>query len=105
MVVLSFFAGICEEVVYRGFFFWFLSGHLPMIPAIILTNIPFALAHLSTTGVKNTLGAFMLGLIFTGALLLTGSLWLPILLHIVADLLAAIQSYKVSKILSGHSGL
>ncbi len=100
MVFTSFVAGICEEVIYRGFLFWVLLDYLPLLPAIVLTNLPFALAHLTTTGLRNTIGAFILGLIFTAAYLLTDSLWLSILLHILIDIYAAIIGYKVHQTLN-----
>jgi len=103
MVIVSFIAGICEEILYRGFLLWFLSGHLPLIPSIILANLPFALAHLTTTGVKNTFVAFILALVFTGAFLLTQSLWLCILLHILVDLYSVTISYKSTKVLQTNS--
>jgi len=99
VITVSLVAGICEEIIYRGFLLWFLSNYMPLVPAIILANLPFALAHLTSTGIKNTLGAFVLALIFTGAFLLTKSLWLPILLHILIDLYAATLSYKSSQAL------
>lgn len=96
---VAFVAGITEEIIYRGFLLWFLSNYMPLIPAIILTNLPFALAHLTSTGMKNTIQAFFLALVFTGAYLLTQSLWLPILLHILLDLYATTLSYKTSQVL------
>ena len=97
-IILSFVAGICEEIIYRGFLLWFLSNYMPLIPAILLANLPFALAHLTSTGVKNTIGAFILALVFTGAFLLTKSLWLPILLHILVDLYSMTLAYKASQV-------
>ena len=82
VIFLSFIAGVCEEVVFRGFLYWFLSGMMPWWLAMVLANIPFALAHLTTTGVRNTIGTFCLAMLFSGAYLLIGSLWLSIVLHI-----------------------
>jgi membrane protease YdiL (CAAX protease family) len=98
-VFVSFVAGICEEIIYRGFLLWFFTNYMPLIPAIILANLPFALAHLTTTGLRNTIGTFILGLIFTAAFLLTGSLWLSILLHILMDLFITTVAYKSFKLL------
>ncbi|MFY0652205.1 MAG: CPBP family intramembrane metalloprotease [Cyclobacteriaceae bacterium] len=103
MAVVSFIAGVCEEIVYRGFLFFFLNSYLPLLPALLLANLPFALAHLTTTGLKNTIQAFVLGLIFSGAYLLTGSLWLSILLHILVDLYSTTLSYKANKSLKNVS--
>jgi len=93
-IVVSFIAGICEEIIYRGFLFWYLAQYMPMFAAVVLANLPFALGHLTTTGIKNTFGAFILAFIFSGSYFLTKSLWLPILLHIIVDLYAMIFAYK-----------
>ena len=94
--MVSFVAGISEEIVYRGFLLVYLQTLMPLVPAVILANLPFALAHLTSTGWRNTAQAFLLALVFTGAILLTGSLWLSILLHILVDLYSSTISYKAS---------
>jgi len=99
MIMVSFVAGICEEIIYRGFLLWFLTNYMPLIPSIILANLPFALAHLTSTGIRNSIQAFMLAIVFTGAYLLTQSLWLPILLHILVDLYSTTLSYKSSQMM------
>ena len=99
MIGLSFVAGICEEIVYRGFLFWFFSSHMSPIPTIIMVNVLFALTHLTATGRKNAIYAFVMGLIYTAAFIVTESLWLSILLHIITDIYAATQSYKVAEVL------
>lgn len=93
-IVVSFAAGICEEIIYRGFLLWWLMSFMEVIPAFLLTNIPFALAHLSTTGKKNTIVVFILALGFSGIFLWTQSLWLPILLHTLLDIYSMTLSYK-----------
>ncbi|MEO9801960.1 MAG: CPBP family intramembrane glutamic endopeptidase [Reichenbachiella sp.] len=93
-ILVSFVAGVCEEIIYRGFLLSFMLSYISLIPAILLANLPFALAHLSSTGLKNSMQAFILAMIFTAAFLLTESLWLSILLHILVDLYATILSYK-----------
>ena len=96
-LMVAFVAGTCEEIVYRGFLLWFFTGLMPLFPAILLANIPFALAHLTSTGIKNTVQVFVLALIFTAAFLLTKSLWLPMLLHIWVDLYAVTLAYRARK--------
>jgi len=100
MIMVSFVAGISEEIIYRGFLLWFFTEHFHLIPAILLANLPFGLAHVTSTGVKNSLQAFLLALIFTAAFLLTESLWLSILLHILVDLYSSTLFYKSSLIMS-----
>jgi membrane protease YdiL (CAAX protease family) len=97
MVVLSFIAGSLEEILYRGFLFWWLTSHLSIYMAIPLASLPFALAHLSTTGFKNSFMAFILGLLWTGSFLLTDSLWLAIVTHILIDLYSSTQGIKVAE--------
>lgn len=96
MVAVSFVAGICEEIIFRGFMIWFLSEYVSVIPAVVLSSIPFALAHLTSTGWRNTMGVFGLALVFATVYVLTGSLWLPILLHTLVDLYAATRAYKAA---------
>ena len=103
LVLVSFIAGICEEIVYRGFLFWFLCTYLLIPSALVLANLPFALAHLTTTGFRNSFFAFILGLLASLLFLLTKSLWLSILLHIIVDLYAITFAYKATRILASQN--
>lgn len=98
MMTVSYAAGICEEIVYRGFLFWYLQEFLPFLVALVLATLPFALGHLTSTGIKNTIAAFFLGLIFAGAYWVTSSLWLPIVLHILVDMYSVTMAYKASQV-------
>lgn len=99
MVSLSYAAGICEEIIYRGFLFWFLSYYIPFYAAIILANLPFALSHLTSTGLKNSTWAFLLGILFSIIYLYTDSLWGPIVLHTMIDMLAATGAFRAHSFL------
>ncbi len=81
----SFAAGICEEIVFRGFLYWQLALLIPVIPAIFLTNLVFGLGHYAT-GLKNASIAFGLGILFSLVFLSTNSLWIPMLLHVLTDI-------------------
>ncbi len=85
-VVLSITAGVCEEIVYRGFVFWRLSFSMGMVPAVLLTNLVFAFSHYST-GLKNAVLSFVLGVVFSILYLYTGDLWLSIICHVAIDLI------------------
>ena len=80
----SFAAGICEEIVFRGFLYWQLAQFIALAPAILLTNLIFGLGHYAT-GFKNASIAFGLGILFSALFLLTNSLWIPILIHVLTD--------------------
>nr|WP_246172659.1 CPBP family intramembrane glutamic endopeptidase [Marinicella rhabdoformis] len=86
-VVLSYTAGFCEELIYRGFVYWQLSTWFGMWPSVILANVIFALTHYAT-GWKNSIGALALGLVFSWIYLSTGDLWLAAVMHTAIDLLA-----------------
>lgn len=87
-VLVSLSAGICEEVLFRGFLmqnFLQLGWGMPTVVALVGSSLIFGLAHLYQ-GVKavvgSTFGGLMLGLLF----LLSGSLLACIALHSLLDL-------------------
>ena len=53
--------------------------------AVVLSAVLFGMAH-SYQGWNGGLRAGVVGLIFALSYVLTGSLWIPILLHIVVDI-------------------
>jgi uncharacterized protein len=80
-------AGISEELVYRGFLLYYLALYLPQFNALergLVAALLFGLAHLYQ-GWKGAAGAGILGLAFVGVYALTGSLLLPIAVHIAVD--------------------
>ena len=80
-------AGICEEVVYRGFLFAVVT-HLtnPWIGGAASVLV-FGATHLYQ-GQSGALRAGALGLVFLLPVVLTGSLWPSIVLHALVDLFA-----------------
>ncbi len=86
---LSVTAGVVEEAIFRGLLItagvWLLG--LPILAAAALSLVLFSLGHLYQ-GLSGTVGAAVLGGVFTAIYLITGSLVLPIILHIGQDLVA-----------------
>ena len=85
---LSITAGICEEIIYRGYLMLYITSILgieAMWPAAILSSIGFGLGH-TYQGPMGVLKVCLVGLVFAGLYLLTGSIWLVIILHTVMDL-------------------
>lgn len=82
---LSVSAGVCEEVVFRGFLITALATWAGTWPAVLLAAAVFGLVHAyqGAGGVGKT--AFV-GLVTGSLFVLTGSLWAPMLLHAVIDL-------------------
>lgn len=84
--MLSLTAGIVEETLWRGFLFWYLGHVMPLWTAAIISAVAFGLAH-SYQGLANVPRVAMVGAVFSGLYLLTGSIWMPIILHAAVDLL------------------
>ena len=86
-MVVAVTAGICEEVLFRGFLLYYLrSGWgLALAAAIVVSSLIFGMQHLYQGAkgvVATTLGGAMFALLFV----ISGSLLLPILLHAAMDL-------------------
>lgn len=89
-LLLSVSAGVCEELIYRGFLFEFLRGRLDGGPQLgltaawLLSSIAFGTAHLYQGGagiIRTTVVGLLLGMLA----ILTGSLLLPIVCHVLLD--------------------
>jgi membrane protease YdiL (CAAX protease family) len=87
---LSVTAGVCEEVVYRGYLMAYFAG-LGVVPAIVLSTLAFGLAHAYMGRVAAT-RAGLIGLVVAGLYWLTGSLWAPMLLHATADVTSGLMA-------------
>lgn len=84
---------ITEEIVCRGFLYTGLRNKLPKIVAAIITSIIFALAHLQWGSGNPLLWAaavdtFILSMVLVYLREKTGSLWSPILVHMMKNGLA-----------------
>jgi uncharacterized protein len=87
--VLSVTAGICEELLYRGFLLRYLAlvpWHLPMLAAVLIAAFAFGLAHLYQ-GISGLISTGIGGLLFAGLFLGTGTLVVPIVFHAALDLI------------------
>ncbi|MCP4247599.1 MAG: CPBP family intramembrane metalloprotease [bacterium] len=85
---MSISAGICEELIYRGYLMAYITsviGTERMWTAALLSSLVFGLGH-TYQGPKGVLKTALIGLIMAGLYVLTGSLWLPMVLHTVIDL-------------------
>lgn len=81
-------AGICEEFVYRGFLLHYLRVvpfHLSLTWALVVAAIIFGIGHLYQ-GIAGGVQTAILGFVFGGIFVMTGSLLIPIVLHAVMDL-------------------
>ena len=87
-------AGICEEILYRGFLAWFLAQWMPFWVAMMVSGVVFGLAH-AYQGKSGVLKTGLIGIAFGGLTLLAQSLVPAILLHIAVDALNGRLAYVV----------
>lgn len=91
-------AGISEELVFRGFLFWYLAlwfPHIHSLECALLTSLIFGMGHLYQ-GWKGILATGLVGLVFAGLYLLTGNLLVPMVVHAATDLRAVLIFWKGS---------
>ncbi len=80
-------AGVSEELVFRGFLLYYFSAFVPQMNTperVLLISLFFGLAHIYQ-GWRGVVSAGILGLVFAGFYVMTGSLLLPIVIHAVVD--------------------
>lgn len=81
---LSLTAGICEELLYRGYLIWYLSHWLPIYPAAALASLLFGIGHIYQ-GWRGVLTTGFVGAFLSAVYLLTGSLFAGIVFHALMD--------------------
>jgi len=93
-VGVSITAGIVEEIVYRGFVIWYLGQFMPLWAAVIVSAVAFGLAH-SYQGATGALRCGLIGLAFGILYVVTGSIWLPIVAHVLLDVLQGAAIHEI----------
>jgi len=92
--VLSVTAGICEELLYRGYLVWFLRPWLGLYGAAAGSVIVFGLGH-SYQGTSGAIRATLAGAALGAIVLLTGWLIPAMLLHASIDAASGYVGYTV----------
>ena len=85
--LLSLSAGVCEEIIFRGFLLYLLYAIFPDIPlflVILTTSTIFGLSHFYQR-LQGVIGTALFGVFFMCLFLVTDSLILPIFLHFFYD--------------------
>lgn len=83
-------AGVCEELVYRGFVMAALArAGLPVWAVLVVSSVLFGLAH-AYQGRSGILGTTLMGLVFGMARMATTSLIPPMIWHAAVDLAAGV---------------
>ncbi len=114
-IALSISAGTCEEVVFRGFLTWYFLqvGALlgwpvfsanAFLAALALSTLIFGLEH-AYQGKRGILLTALLGAVFAYCYAVTGSLLLPIALHVFVDARNAFIPPSLLKILDEQTAV
>ena len=93
---LSVTAGICEELLFRGYLVWVLQHWLGQWPAAVTSMVIFGLAHMyqgRTFGVRAFFAGVAMGLLAIG----TGSLLPGMALHALIDLISGWITYMAMR--------
>lgn len=96
IVLLSLLAGVCEEIMFRGFLYFWIRQWNPVL-AVIVTNLLFGIAH-AVTPLYALLAAFI-GIYLTALVAAdaTPNLLVPITAHTLYDIVAfvvVIRDYR-----------
>jgi uncharacterized protein len=81
---LSLTAGVCEELLYRGFLTWYLACYVPLAAAYVAAPCVFGLGH-AYQGPKGILLTACIGLAMSAVYFAGGSLWVPMAFHAFFD--------------------
>lgn len=84
LLLISFQAGVLEELFFRGIIQSNISNSLFPYSGVIITAILFGMAHLYQ-GIRGIINTFILGLILSLSYKITGNLMIPILGHFLGN--------------------
>ena len=87
-------AGVCEELLFRGYLLWLLKAYLGTAAAALLGVVLFGALHIYQ-GPKGAIKAALAGGVMTGIVLLTGWLFPAMVLHALIDLSAGVLGVTV----------
>lgn len=87
-------AGICEELLFRGFFIGVLGTHIGVIASLLVGSVLFGVCHVYQ-GWSNVLRTGVIGLLLGCIYLFTESLWIVIALHCMVDIFGGWMGYLV----------
>ena len=77
-------AGICEEILFRGFVLWLFTAWTGLIAAVILSSILFGFGHIYQ-GPSRVPITSLVGFVLAIIVVATGSLWPAIVIHAALD--------------------
>ena len=100
--VLAVSAGLCEELLYRGFALWYFTRLAGPVAGFALAAVLFGLGHLYL-GRMHVVRTAIVGAVFGLLVIGTGSLWLAIVLHAAMDLLGGAIAGRALRAAEQHA--
>jgi hypothetical protein len=85
-------AGICEELLFRGFLMWYFAGW-GIVVAFAISSLLFGFAHIYQ-GIPSVPRTGILGLVLCLIVVAAGSLWPAIIIHAAIDLNSGDLGYR-----------
>ena len=85
--LLALSAGICEEIIFRGFLVFLVLAIFPSVPiylVILISTLIFGIAH-AYQGLQGVISTGLLAVMFMCLFLVTDCLIFPMLLHFIID--------------------
>jgi hypothetical protein len=89
-------AGVVEEALWRGFLMWYLTQVFPVWAAAAISAVGFGLAH-AYQGTQQIPRITLVGAFFAYLYVLSGTIWLPMLLHAATDVLQGRLAYEIAR--------
>lgn len=93
-MLLSCTAGICEELLYRGFLTWVVAAYTGLVAAVIIVSVCFGAAH-AYQGAKGMVKTGIVALIMSGIVLLSGWLIPAMVTHALVDIAGGVVGFAV----------
>lgn len=93
---LSVSAGICEEVIYRGFLLWLITAWAGLIAAILISTVLFGFMHIYI-GVAQVPRTAIIGFVLALVVVASGSLWPAMIIHAALDLSSGEIGFRVGR--------
>jgi uncharacterized protein len=78
-------AGLCEELLYRGYLIWYFSHVMPWWAAALAAALAFGFGH-AYQGARGIATTALLGAFLAAVYFVTGSLYASMLIHALMDL-------------------
>ena len=94
--LVSLTAGVCEEIIYRGFLIWLVANWTGLIAAVVISSIVFGLGHIYL-GVVQVPRTAIVGFVLALVVLASGSLLPAILIHAAIDLNSGEIAFRVAQ--------